>query len=85
MTEVAGKAGFLVSRRPNSDQEAVQWALKAAEVVSEVLALSPAEREEIVQAGLINSQRFDAGLALDRIESIYQAILQTVGSAESTR
>lgn len=85
MMEVAGSAGFLVPRRPNNDQEAAQWALKVAEVVSKVLALSSAERKEIIEAGLLNSRRFDADLALNRIESIYQTVLQSVGFAESTR
>ena len=85
MTEVAGNAAFLVPRRPNGDQQAAQWALKVAEVVVKILVLSSVERREIVEAGLINIQRFDSGLVLNRIESIYQTILQTVESPESTR
>lgn len=76
MSIVAGKAGFLIPRRPFQEPEAPAWAAKAAEVVKEVLALSPRERKKVTDAGLENVRRFDPSDFMDRIERIYCNIIQ---------
>ncbi|MFD2934220.1 glycosyltransferase [Spirosoma flavum] len=76
MTEVAGKAGFLIPRRPHAPSKVDVWATEAAKVVKKVLRLSPAEYEEVIQSGLKNSERFDQKKTLDRIEQIYQKIVE---------
>lgn len=77
MTIVAGSAGFLIPRKPPEIAGAETWAIEAARVVSNVLGLSVEERKAASQAGLLNSRRFNRTLALDRIEKIYNNILQT--------
>ena len=74
MTEVAGKAGFLVPRRPHNEENASAWAKEVAAVLDTVVQLSPAERSSAVAAGISNVARFNSKQALDRIEEIYKAI-----------
>jgi glycosyltransferase involved in cell wall biosynthesis len=75
MTEVAGKAGFLIPRRPDKGLKSGIWAVESASVVDKVLNLSSEERNAVVESSLLNAKRFDAEAALDRIEAIYQNIL----------
>ncbi|WP_262884992.1 glycosyltransferase [Mucilaginibacter arboris] len=76
MTEVAGEEGFLIPKQPQDVIEVQAWAQNAAKTVEKIILLSPEERIGIVQSGLENAKRFDADLALDKIEHIYQSILQ---------
>ena len=78
MTEVGGRAAFYIPRRPASGAPA--WAAAAAAVMQQVVALSPAERQAAVQAGLVNASRFGADEALNQIEAIYQQILQSTAN-----
>lgn len=77
MTEVAGNAGFYVTRRPVDDVKAQEWAIEAGKVIGHVVGLSPHERRSVVNAGLENAKRFDTQMALDRIENIYYDILNS--------
>jgi glycosyltransferase involved in cell wall biosynthesis len=75
MTEVAGNAGFYISRKP-SDQFALKdWSIKAARVMDHVLNLSAVERQAVVKKGLANVKRFDTENMLDRVENIYIKVL----------
>nr|WP_236943207.1 glycosyltransferase [Hymenobacter sp. PAMC 26628] len=76
MTEVAGKAGFLIPRRPFHAAASAQWAIEAAAVVEKVISLTSQEREAAIVASRVNAQRFDSNKALDRIECIYEKVLQ---------
>ena len=76
MTEVAGKAGFLIPRRPYHAAASAQWAAGAAAVVEKVINLTSQEREAATAAGRANAQRFDSDRALDRIEGIYKKVLE---------
>lgn len=75
MTEVASDAAFLISRRPDDIKLLKSWALDSAKVVEEVVTLPPDKREKFVEAGLVNASRFDARVALDKIEHIYRKVL----------
>ncbi|GAB2580925.1 glycosyltransferase [Spirosoma areae] len=77
MTEVAGKAGFFIPRRPNKAEEIEQWAQKAAHVVGTILGFSRKKRQEVIEAGFINAQRFDTTVYLNKVETIYRRILTT--------
>lgn len=77
MTEVAGEAAFLIPRRPSISPEVKEWAFEASKVLEKVLSLTATEREKIILAGLDNSKRFNAEVALNKIEAIYQQILDT--------
>jgi glycosyltransferase involved in cell wall biosynthesis len=74
MTEVAGKAGFFIPRK--TKENAAEWAKEGAQVMETVLQLSESAREAVIKRGLENVKRFDAEEALDRIEAIYQQVLQ---------
>lgn len=76
MTEVAGKAGFLIPRRPYHAPASARWAVEAAAVVEKVINLTSQEREAATAAGRVNAQRFDSDKALDRIEGVYKKVLQ---------
>jgi glycosyltransferase involved in cell wall biosynthesis len=78
MIEVAGAAGFKISRRPVNAAEHLAWTKSAANKVEEVLRLSPGEKEKEVEKGIKNIKRFDSVKALDNIEAIYAQILQKV-------
>ncbi len=77
MTEVAGTAGFFIARRPAKAGEVAHWAEEASLTVNKVLNLAPAERKSVIEAGLENAKRFDTQATLDKIEKIYQTILDT--------
>ena len=73
MTEVAGRAGFFIPRK--TKENAAGWAKQGAQVIETVVQLSQPEREAVVKKGLENVRRFDAAVALDRIEAIYKQVL----------
>ncbi|MCP2045723.1 glycosyltransferase involved in cell wall biosynthesis [Pontibacter sp. HSC-36F09] len=75
MTEVAGEAGFYIPRRPYNSQTIDNWASEAAEVVENVLTLTPSERSNVIELGFENVRRFDTKLALNHIEKIYYHVL----------
>ena len=76
MTEVAGDAAFLISRRPKGVKEAKDWAEEAAEVVKAVINLPATERAAAVELGIKNAKRFDTHKSLEAIEAIYADILE---------
>jgi glycosyltransferase involved in cell wall biosynthesis len=75
MTEVAGDAAFFVPRRPYEASKTAAWAHEAGKVLGRVVELSPAERQEVIEAGLKNAKRFDTEKAINKIEMIYHDIL----------
>ncbi|QJD96954.1 glycosyltransferase family 4 protein [Mucilaginibacter robiniae] len=76
MTEVGGEVAFYIPRRPQTGAEVQAWAQDAATQVSRILAFPAADREQQVAKGLINAARFNADGTLNRLEHIYQDILQ---------
>lgn len=77
MTEVAGDAGIFIPPRPHDNSQTLAWTVDAAKVLDRVLEFTPAERLAVVSAGLKNAKRFESENALNKIEAIYQNILQT--------
>jgi glycosyltransferase involved in cell wall biosynthesis len=75
MTEVAGHAAFFINRRPIGDEPASKWAVDAAGRIQEILNLTVDQLEDLVLRGMENVKRFDSKVALDRIERIYQQVL----------
>lgn len=75
MTEVAGDAGFLISRRPTDTEKLESWQTEGARVLNSVLSLTTTEREKVIERGIVNANRFDTKLALDKIEMIYKNIV----------
>lgn len=76
MTEVAGKAAYFLPRRPLTKPGLTTWAEAAAQVVADILRLSLVERQRVIEEGFTNAGRFEPSQTLDRIEAIYQHILQ---------
>ncbi|MVT11723.1 glycosyltransferase [Chitinophaga tropicalis] len=76
MTEVAGNAAFLLPRMPRQMADIAAWAQNAASTVERITTMQPEERATVVAAGIANAERFDAALALNRIENIYRQILE---------
>lgn len=82
MTEVAGNAGFFIPRRTAENEKT--WAAEAAGVLQNIVGLSAAERQQVVEASINNAKRFDLQTTLDKIERIYQNITaERIQHAES--
>ena len=75
MTEVAGKAGIYISKRPTEKAKIIDWALEAAVVLNRIVKLPDSERSQLINAGFENCKRFNSNLVLNKIESIYYQIL----------
>jgi glycosyltransferase involved in cell wall biosynthesis len=76
MNEVAGASARYIPRLLlSADMDA--WAAHGAAVLREVLALSPTERELVVERGNEWVKRFDAASAIARYLEIYRRILDT--------
>lgn len=78
MTEVGGAAAFYISRLPaggNIDS----WAKAEAQILRQVVELSPSDRAALIDAGLSNAARFDAPTALNQVEATYKNILNIFG------
>jgi glycosyltransferase involved in cell wall biosynthesis len=73
MTEVAGDAAFLLEKKTVENE--THWALDGAKMLQKIFELTTEERVEVVQRSLENVKRFDADVALNKIESIYTKIL----------
>ena len=84
MTEVAGSCAFFIPRKPTNKEQAGEWAAEAAKVVKKVLQLTSKDRQEIIQKGRINIERFSSDNALNRIEKIYQDIYFNKIGSENT-
>ncbi|HEY5919929.1 MAG TPA: glycosyltransferase [Chryseolinea sp.] len=80
MTEVTGQAGFLIPKRPDDDSKVKAWAANAAIVLNNVVMFSDEARKTVVANGLENSKRFDPEVALNKIEAIYQSIIDNTDS-----
>lgn len=74
MTEVGGQAAFLIPRRP-SGGDIKLWADDAAGTINRVLNLSSVERDAVIEAGLLNAQRFNSTIQLDKLERLYETVL----------
>jgi glycosyltransferase involved in cell wall biosynthesis len=74
MTEVAGKAAFLIPKRPENINEVNIWAREAAKVIDYIIQLPATELKSVVEEGLKNAKRFEPEIALQKIESIYKSI-----------
>jgi glycosyltransferase involved in cell wall biosynthesis len=74
MTEVAGDACFYISRRPKNKLKIAEWAISGAELVED--AVKPSDKNNLmVEAGIINANRFNVDSALNQIEIIYRKLL----------
>lgn len=76
MTEIAGKAGFLIPPMPPNKLQLKDWVIEGAKAVENILTLSDVERKWIIKNGIINSTRFDTEKVLDQIEEIYKSRLE---------
>jgi glycosyltransferase involved in cell wall biosynthesis len=74
MTEVAGKAAFLIPKRPANINEVDNWAREAANVIDHIIQLPATALKEVVEKGLKNAKRFEPEIALQKIENIYKSI-----------
>jgi glycosyltransferase involved in cell wall biosynthesis len=77
MLEVAGDAALLIDRMPSAVAEEVGWAKRAAGVLQKAINLDETARENWTVRSSINIQRFELKNALDRIEGIYNRIMET--------
>ena len=76
MSEVAGDAGFLISKKPSDQDQLTAWTSEGASKIEEVVTLSPEKRKLIIDNGIENAMRFDTNEALNKIEEIYRRVLK---------
>ena len=76
MSEVAGEAGILIPVKPVSPIETIHWSYNGAKTLEEILNLTPDKREDLIEKGISNANRFDPEKTLDQIEEIYKSIVQ---------
>ena len=77
MNEVAGDAGFYISRRPFNEEDIKTWKDEAVEVIKDVIDLSLEERTAAIEAGFQNANRFNSHKTLDKIEVIYKKMIKS--------
>jgi glycosyltransferase involved in cell wall biosynthesis len=77
MTEVAGKSGFFISRKPRNVANMQKWAEEGAKMIEKVLTLSCQDRKRIIDEGFLNVKRFDPSITLDAIERIYKEVVDS--------
>jgi glycosyltransferase involved in cell wall biosynthesis len=77
MTEVAGQAGFLISRRPMSPELANEWAFEGAQKLSKVMELTVKDKQSIINEGFNQVKKFNAATSLYKIEQFYQLVLNS--------
>jgi glycosyltransferase involved in cell wall biosynthesis len=75
MTEVGGNAALYILRKPYAENEIPEWIKNSAITLNDVLNLSPEMRRQLVNDGIVNTKRFNAEDAIDKIETIYKEIL----------
>lgn len=77
MSEVAGDAGFLIPVIPIEQKNLSEWCDIAAKKMQKIAELSGDGRDKVINAGILNAQRFETSNALDKIENIYQCVVQS--------
>lgn len=75
MTEVAGSAASLIPRKPSSHDNA--WAADCARELDRIINLTPEERAQVVEAGIVNATRFNTAASADNIDKLYRNVLDT--------
>lgn len=77
MTEVAGQAAFLISRKPMNPVLVNDWAVNSAKQISKIMELSVEERQLCVNVGFNQVNKFNTAASLDQIEEFYELVLNT--------
>lgn len=77
MNEVGGESCFYISPCPQSGECIERWKEECADVIERVCCLTATERQEKIDSGVVNVQRFDTQKSLDLIEAIYEQVLKT--------
>jgi glycosyltransferase involved in cell wall biosynthesis len=77
MTEVAGQAAFLISRKPMNPVLVNDWAVNSAKQISKIMELSEGEKQLSLNAGFNQVKKFNAAASLDKIEEFYELVLNT--------
>jgi glycosyltransferase involved in cell wall biosynthesis len=76
MTEIGGDAAIYLDMCPQVPGEVEKWADASAVIIDRFITASDDERNNRINAGFNNIKRFDASLALDKIEQLYLDILK---------
>lgn len=77
MTEVAGHAAFLISKRPNQEEQVMRWAKESAVILDQVIGLSAGNLQEQIDLGIENAKRFNTKKTLDQVEAVYKKVLES--------
>ena len=75
MKEVAGDAGFYISKKSFNLEELVKWKKIAAQELEKVMQLNPEQSEAAMQKSIIRSKEFSVQGFVDSIEDIYLKII----------
>ena len=75
MTEVSGRAAYLIPRRPIDNAAVKQWALNSSHTLNQVIQMSSEQRTKVIRKGFEQVKNFDKELILSRIEAVYSNIV----------
>lgn len=75
MTEVGGDAAVYIDQRPVKSNDALDWAIRSAQILEETIQISPSAYTEMMIAGLENVKRFEPNFALDQIQEVYESVV----------
>lgn len=76
MNEVGGGAAFYIAKMPNDYNLIDEWSKSAAGVLERVVNLSLKDKAISIARGVENAKRFNQDEALDKIEKVYELILE---------
>lgn len=77
MTEVGSNSAFYIPKRPTQSSSVSAWAAEGAKVLHKVYYLPEIKKRKLLESGLLNAQRFDPNIALNKIEVLYNSILSS--------
>jgi len=85
MSEVAGDAGRLISRRPVGNGEPVKaWRKEGAAAIDCLLNLTENGQRDLLERQALNARRFDPLATLDRMEEIYKSLNASYADRQSS-
>lgn len=73
MNEVAADAALLIPRKTDANID--KWISAGVSAIDEIINLPGQQRQQAVEKGLLNAQRFNTQKAIDAIEEIYESIV----------
>jgi len=76
MTEVGGNAAKYIPVMPNNKEDLNIWLINAAQQLNQIIQLDSLKRNQLINNGFVNAQRFNTISAIDKLEDVIKAVYQ---------